>query len=374
MYRNCLRMLAIVGLALSSIIYNYAAASPFKAGKESVKEWIKQYGFLTFETKTFLDQRDKKGAVEAMLGYIKERKDRSDESNLAYADTLFLMAEFNEDRFFARYLYQKAKEIYAEYPDQSLRVADSYEGLIWTYDYLEADRLKVIELLEKSVEIRKKAPYSPQYSASLRILAWFNELESNIDIAGELYNLALEKDLANLGFNDIRTILAFENYALFYIDYEDFLQAEAVLKEKKKLHESITNQDLYNLGRTESMLGWVTMRLGKESEAENYYLEALKNTNISLTGDAKETHYYSITALFDLVYFYTETKRPERAVPYYNRATQLLSYTGEEDIFQFIQEVEPEKMDEEFSGTFPWSNRAHLKGVRTLLTYLDKRR
>ena len=140
------------------------------------------------------------------------------------------------------------------------------------------------------------------------------------------------------------------------------------------MHESITNQDLYNLGRTESMLGWVTMRLGKESEAENYYLEALKNTNISLTGDAKETHYYSITALFDLVYFYTETKRPERAVPYYNRATQLLSYTGEEDIFQFIQEVEPEKIDEEFSGTFPWSNRAHLKGVRTLLTYLDKRR
>lgn len=352
------------------LLIPWAQAFSLTLTNDSAHLWQEQWHSYQVETnKLFTKYQDNYPMAQIIDSLFLNEYVPDENDALIYADFYALMGDFTLDRFLAQNYYLKANALLEKKGDQEALIASLLEKLLWTYDYLGKDQKKAITLLQESLEIREKLPYSYEYSAALRILAWFYELESNITTASKTYEKALDLDLQYLGFNDIRTVLAFENFALFYIDYEKYREAQEVLLTKKKLHQALTNRDYYNLGRTESMLGWVYMNLYEDKKAENNFLSALQNINQSLTGSALSSHYFSINALLDLVYFYSQVRQFDKALPFYRKAIGLLDY-DEEELFIFIQDASPDTFNNKFIGSFPWSNFTHLEGVKSLQDYI----
>ncbi len=280
-----------------------------------------------------------------------------------------------EDLLAARILYYEAERHYHLAENDAQR-ALVLENLIWTYNpILDEERKIMISLLEQAIELRRPLPYSPRQPESLRILASFYEEQLNILKASELYMRAFELDLYALGFDDIRTMLAMERLAMFQIRYGHFKSAEELLRRKLELHQKSRYPDIYYIGRTQAMLGWIHLQNGKIEVAERSYLAALKNINRGITRDPNQTHTASLPVLFDLVYLYTLEERYEVAEYYFTLALNELDRIDAGDARQYLESLTLgyEGAEGTVFGGFPWSIEAQMSGVEKMLRYQDQR-
>ncbi len=289
-----------------------------------------------------------------------------------YADALVKYANLEDDKLEARELLYQAKRILEALPNTELAIANILETLVWTYDFKNKDVLTVTQLLEDALAIRKKYPYTSQYSETLRILGWMYESRHLLSQADYYYSSALNQDLLNLGFSDIRTVLTMENLGLFYIDYNELPKAKRLLTEKLKLHNKLKQKDYYNIGRTESMLGWISLQENDPKSAEEYYINALKHVNQSLSQNQDEPHYYSISALFDLIMFYVSQNQYTKAIPYYDAIQKVLNESGGISVREYLGSMDINN-SETLSSSYPWAIREQLKNMQKFMLFIAKK-
>ncbi len=293
-------------------------------------------------------------------------------NNPAYLELLLKIAGLEKNKIAARTILTEAKLLTENDPENELLYAEVLENLIWTYDIENKDIQTVTALLEKAIEIRKKYPYTPDYSATLRILGWTYENRNLLSQAEYYYNFALNNDLKYLGFGDIRTVLAMENLAIFYIDFNQLEKAKRILDQKYENHLSSKTIDHYNLARTESMLGWVLLQTNQPAEAEEIYLSALENVNQSLTKSTEQLHYFSLSALFDLIYFYVSQNNFEKASEYYEKAQAVVAQTEGLGLKEYVGALGQSGM-EELASSYPWAIHAQYNSIQRLQEYLNNR-
>ncbi|MFD2722172.1 hypothetical protein [Ignatzschineria indica] len=106
-----------------------------------------------------------------------------------------------------------------------MEIADILVKLVWTFD-MATERLLIYDLLSQAKSILENHTYTPQYTEVLRNLAVYYETVNDFEKADANYKAALALDLQHLTTNDIRTILALENYASFYLKFEELEKAE----------------------------------------------------------------------------------------------------------------------------------------------------
>lgn len=318
----------------------------------------------------FIEQNDNYAAREyydrAIQEYTGVRKNKD------YLMLLLKVANLEKDKMAARTILTEAKMLVETDPKNELIYADVLEALVWTYDIENKDVQTVTNLLESAIAIRKKYPYTADYSATLRILAWTYETRGLLSQAEYYYNYALNSDLKYLGFGDIRTVLAMENLALFYIDFNELDKAKRILDQKYELHLANDPIDYYNLARTESMLGWVLVQTDRAKEAEAFYLSALKNVNQSLTKSTEQLHYFSLSALFDLIYFYVSQNNFEKAAKYYEQAQTVVAQTDGLSLKEYVGALGQSGM-EELASSYAWAIYAQYNSIQRLHEYMNNR-
>ncbi|WP_018122331.1 tetratricopeptide repeat protein [Wohlfahrtiimonas chitiniclastica] len=295
-----------------------------------------------------------------------------DQRNAIYVEALLKVAGLEKDKLVARALLLDAKTLIENDVANELLYANVLEALVWTYDIENKDIQTVTNLLETAISIRKKYPYNTDYGATLRMLAWTYETRNLLSQAEYYYNYALNNDMKYLGFGDIRTVLAMENLAQFYLDFGQFDKAKRILDQKYELHMSAKARDHYNLARTESMLGWILVQTGHPKAAETMYLDALKNVNQSLTKSADQLHYFSLSALFDLIYFYVSQDDFERALDYYEQAQTVVAQTDGLTLREYVGALGQSGM-EELASSYAWSIHAQYNSIQRLHEYLNSR-
>ncbi|WP_233491504.1 tetratricopeptide repeat protein [Wohlfahrtiimonas sp. G9077] len=295
-----------------------------------------------------------------------------DQRNAIYVEALLKSAGLEKDKLVSRALLLDAKTLIENDVANELLYANVLEALVWTYDIENKDIQTVTNLLETAISIRKKYPYNTEYGATLRMLAWTYETRNLLSQAEYYYNYALNNDMKYLGFGDIRTVLAMENLAQFYLDFGQFDKAKRILDQKYELHMSAKARDHYNLARTESMLGWILVQTGHPKEAEKMYLDALKNVNQSLTKSADQLHYFSLSALFDLIYFYVSQDDFERALDYYEQAQTVVAQTDGLTLREYVGALGQSGM-EELASSYAWSIHAQYNSIQRLHEYLNSR-
>lgn len=295
-----------------------------------------------------------------------------DQRNAIYVEALLKVAGLEKDKLVSRALLLDAKTLIENDVANELLYANVLEALVWTYDIENKDIQTVTNLLETAISIRKKYPYNTDYGATLRMLAWTYETRNLLSQAEYYYNYALNNDMKYLGFGDIRTVLAMENLAQFYLDFGQFDKAKRILDQKYELHMSAKARDHYNLARTESMLGWILVQTGHPKEAEKMYLDALKNVNQSLTKSADQLHYFSLSALFDLIYFYVSQDDFERALDYYEQAQTVVAQTDGLTLREYVGALGQSGM-EELASSYAWSIHAQYNSIQRLHEYLNSR-
>lgn len=295
-----------------------------------------------------------------------------DQRNAIYVEALLKVAGLEKDKLVSRALLLDAKTLIENDVANELLYANVLEALVWTYDIENKDIQTVTNLLETAISIRKKYPYNTDYGATLRMLAWTYETRNLLSQAEYYYNYALNNDMKYLGFGDIRTVLAMENLAQFYLDFGQFDKAKRILDQKYELHMSAKARDHYNLARTESMLGWILVQTGHPKEAERMYLDALKNVNQSLTKSADQLHYFSLSALFDLIYFYVSQDDFERALDYYEQAQTVVAQTDGLTLREYVGALGQSGM-EELASSYAWSIHAQYNSIQRLHEYLNSR-
>lgn len=295
-----------------------------------------------------------------------------DQRNAIYVEALLKVAGLEKDKLVSRALLLDAKTLIENDVANELLYANVLEALVWTYDIENKDIQTVTNLLETAISIRKKYPYNTDYGATLRMLAWTYETRNLLSQAEYYYNYALNNDMKYLGFGDIRTVLAMENLAQFYLDFGQFDKAKRILDQKYELHMSAKARDHYNLARTESMLGWILVQTGHTKAAETMYLDALKNVNQSLTKSADQLHYFSLSALFDLIYFYVSQDDFERALDYYEQAQTVVAQTDGLTLREYVGALGQSGM-EELASSYAWSIHAQYNSIQRLHEYLNSR-
>ncbi len=293
-------------------------------------------------------------------------------NNPEYLELLLKIAGLEKNKKAARTILTEAKLLTENDPKNELLYAEVLEALIWTYDIEDKDVQTVTTLLEKAVEIRKRNPYTPDYSTTLRILGWTYETRNLLSQAEYYYNFALNNDMKYLGFGDIRTVLAMENLAAFYIDFNQLEKAKRILDQKYENHLSSQTIDYYNLARTESMLGWVLLQTEDAEQAEAIYLSALEHVNQSLTKSTEQLHYFSLSALFDLIYFYVAQNNFEKALEYYEQAQAVVAQTDGLGLKEYVGALGQSGM-EELASSYAWAIHAQYNSIQRLQEYLNNR-
>lgn len=294
-----------------------------------------------------------------------------DKNSPIYAKALVKLADLEENPYLARFQYTNALDIYETHVGFDMEIADILVKLVWTFD-VTTERIVIYELLTSAKQILEKYSYSPQYTMVLRNLAIYYEAVNDFENADAHYQAALALDLEHLTTNDIRTILALENYAAFYLKFREYQKAKEILLFKLKLHEEAETPDYYNLGRTQSMLGWTYLQQKDLDEALHYYNAALGNINYSITKNRFMPHYYSLPAIFDLIYFFNVTEDPERGVPYFEVAQALLDGENEATILDYLKETPKEMIDLGRIVNYPWAATAEVEGLITMMYYIDE--
>lgn len=310
--------------------------------------------------------------IKARQYYVQAvKKGAEDKNSPYYAKALVKLADLEENPYLARFQYTNALDIYEALVGFDLEVADILVKLVWTLD-MSSERIVIYELLSKAKQIHEKHPYSPQYTEVLRNLAIYYETVNDFEKADANYKAALALDLQHLTTNDIRTVLALENYAGFYLKFHEYDKAEEILLFKLAAHEEVSPPDYYNLGRTQSMLGWTNLQQNDFEESLHYYNSALGNINYSITKNKFMPHYYSLPAIFDLIYFFVKTDEPDRAEPYLAVATTLLENENEGFILNYLKEADRDAISSEDIVNYPWAFEAEVDGLIAILNYLDQ--
>ncbi|GGZ91143.1 hypothetical protein DC083_01450 [Ignatzschineria ureiclastica] len=294
-----------------------------------------------------------------------------DKNSPIYAKALVKLADLEENPYLARFQYTNALDIYETHVGFDMEIADILVKLVWTFD-VTTERIVIYELLTSAKQILEKYSYSPQYTMVLRNLAIYYEAVNDFENADAHYQAALALDLEHLTTNDIRTILALENYAAFYLKFREYQKAEEILLFKLKAHEEAETPDYYNLGRTQSMLGWTYLQQKNLDDALHYYNAALGNINYSITKNRFMPHYYSLPAIFDLIYFFNVTEDPDRGVPYFEVAQALLEGENEAAILDYLKETPKEMIDLGRIVNYPWAATAEVEGLITMMHYIDE--
>lgn len=294
-----------------------------------------------------------------------------DKNSPIYAKALVKLADLEENPYLARFQYTNALDIYETHVGFDMEIADILIKLVLTFD-VTTERIVIYELLTRAKQILEKYTYSPQYTMVLRNLAIYYEAVDDFENADSNYQAALALDLEYLTTNDIRTILALENYAAFYLKFREYQKAEEILLFKLRAHEEAETIDYYNLGRTQSMLGWTYLQLKNYDDALHYYNAALGNINYSITKNRFMPHYYSLPAIFDLIYFFNITEDPERGVPYFEVAQALLNGENEASVLDYLKETPKEVIDLGRIVNYPWAATAEVEGLIAMMHYIDK--
>lgn len=318
----------------------------------------------------FVEQNDQYTARDYYDRAIQEYTGLKNNSD--YIHVLMKIANLEQEKFIARTYLLEAKSLLENDPQNELLYAEVLEALIWTYDIQNKDVQTVTSLLETAINIRKKYPYNSDYTATLRVLAWTYESRSLLSQAEYYYNYALNNDLKYLGFGDIRTVLAMENLGQFYIDFGQYDKALRILEQKYEAHLAAKVVDYYNLARTESMLGWVLLQSDHPKEAEAMYLNALKHVNQSLTKSPEQAHYFSLSALFDLLYFYVSQDNFEKALAYYEEAQTVVAQTEGLSLKEYVGALGQNGM-EELASSYAWSIQAQYNSIQRLQEYLNRK-
>lgn len=311
--------------------------------------------------------------IKARQYYIQAvKKGARDKSSPFYAKGLVKLADLEENPYLARFQYTNALDIYEKEQGYDLEIADILVKLVWTFD-MATERIVILELLTRAKQIHENHPYSPQYTEVLRNLGVYYETVNNFEKAEANYKAALALDLEHLTTNDIRTILALENYAAFYLKYKQYQKAKEVLLFKLDAHEKAESPDYYNLGRTQSMLGWANLQQREFDEALHNYNSALGNINFSITKNRFMPHYYSLPAIFDIIYFFINSHEPERAEPYFTVVVTLLESENEGYILNYLKEAERSDISPEDIIHYPWAAEAEIDGLIAMMQYLDQK-
>lgn len=295
----------------------------------------------------------------------------SDKTSPLYAKALVKLADIEDNFYLARFQYTNALDIYESHEGYDTEVADILVKLVWTFD-MATERIVIYELLTRAKLIQEKHDYTPQYTEVLRNLAIYYEIVNDFEKADAHYKAALALDLQHLTSSDIRTILALENYATFYLKFGEFRKAEEILLFKLNTHQSIDPPDYYNLGRTESMLGWTYLQLGDLGEALTQYNSALSNINFSISKNRAIPHYYSLPAIFDLIHFFVYVDDFPLAMSYYQLAESLLINEQEEDLLEYIENTDLEAIDFESIVNYHWAAETEVLGLKSILNYLQE--
>ncbi|MHC5226216.1 tetratricopeptide repeat protein [Ignatzschineria sp. LJL83] len=288
-----------------------------------------------------------------------------------YAKALVKLADMEDNFYLARFQYTNALEIYESHRGYDAEVADILVKLVWTFD-MATERIVIYELLTRAKQIQEKHDYTPQYTEVLRNLAIYYEIVDDFEKADAHYKAALALDLQHLTSSDIRTILALENYATFYLKFGEYRKAEEILLFKLDTHEAISPPDYYNLGRTESMLGWTYLQLDELSEALTQYNSALRNINYSISKNQSIPHYYSLPAIFDLVHIFVYLEDFPLAITYYDLAESLLINEQETDLLEYIQNTDLEEIDFDNIVNYHWAAETEVLGLKSILDYLQE--
>lgn len=309
--------------------------------------------------------------IKARQYYVRAIKaGATDKSSPFYAKALVKLADMEENAYLARFQYTNALDIYETLQGYDMEVADILVKLVWTLD-MASERIVIYELLTRAKQIHEKHSYTPQYTEVLRNLAVYYETIDDFERADANYKAALALDLQHLTTADIRTTLALENYAIFYLKYQEFTKAEEILRFKLEAHEAFTPPDYYNLGRTQSLLGWTYLQMNELEESLHHYNSALGNINYSITKNRFMPHYYSLPAIFDLIYFFVYTQEIELATPYFDIVTTLLAAENEDFILRYLQETPLEAIDFDKIVNYPWAAEAEIQGLMIILEYLQ---
>lgn len=295
-----------------------------------------------------------------------------DKQSPFYAKSLVKLADIEENAYLARFQYTNALDIYESLLGFDLEIADILVKLVWTFD-MATERIVIYELLTKAKAILENHAYSPQYTEVLRNLAIYYETVDNFEQADANYQAALAIDLQYLTASDIRTVLALENYASFYLKYHEYDKAEEILQFKLTSHQESSPPDYYNLGRTESMLGWTNLQQNDLDDALHYYNSALGNINYSITKNRFMPHYYSLPAIFDIVHFFIQTQEPERAEPYFPVILALLESENEEYILDYLKTADRAEITGEDIVHYSWAFDTEVDGIIALLEHLDQK-
>ena len=142
---------------------------------------------------------------------------------------------------------------------------------------------------------------------------------------------------------------------------------------KLDAHEKAESPDYYNLGRTQSMLGWANLQQREFDEALHNYNSALGNINFSITKNRFMPHYYSLPAIFDIIYFFINSHEPERAEPYFTVVVTLLESENEGYILNYLKEAERSDISPEDIIHYPWAAEAEIDGLIAMMQYLDQK-
>ena len=368
----CLKFMVLLLISISAV-YNYSFAQSKGAWNlriklaESYSEKIQisldAGDFFLDDNKLSLAKNFYESAVTMGNSFLK--------NSLPLAEALYKLANLQENKKLARNLYQRSLEIYeAQANPTDLHIASILESLILTFDYdgTEFDLAK--SSLERAIEIRKKNPEDQGLAETLRVLAWLYESHQDLNNAEKYYLQALNEEIKDLDESDIRVTLSMEKIAQFYLDTENYKKAEAFLWRKIKMHKRQPYIDLYNLGRTESMLGWTYFNLKYMKDAEKQYLNALANINKSMDKINSIPTTASLQALLDLVYFYVSQEKYESAKPYFDLAQKILTNNGETSLTEYAKSLEEELLSGEVS--YPWSAHEQINGIKLMIEYALK--
>ncbi|GBU10114.1 hypothetical protein AwWohl_12520 [Gammaproteobacteria bacterium] len=290
----------------------------------------------------------------------------------SYASALTKLANLQENKITARSLYQNSLDIYEElYGPRDLNNAHVLDDIVWTYDYSGSDTELAIDQIKRSIVIRRYHKDYQTLPANLRTLAWLYEIKNDYKKAETNYREALNIDLRILGFNDIRVILSMENLAQFFIDIGEFKKAEGVLWDKRKRHKAAKYIDYYNLGRSESMLAWVYLKLGKDGTAEYHFINALNNIKESMNDPSDSPSFPALPALLDLIAYYANKQQFDKARIYYDQAQNILSEAGDGSLADHAQFIENEILSGN-GASYTWSADYQIDGIRLMIDYALK--
>ncbi|HXH04438.1 MAG TPA: tetratricopeptide repeat protein [Candidatus Competibacteraceae bacterium] len=290
------------------------------------------------------------------------------EGDIRLANTLLKVGVLEEDKRKARQLFTRAlliqeRVLGSEHPD----LASTLEFLAWTYDYQGDAFDSAVELMKRAIEARRRGVNQDGLSDTIRLLGWLYEAKEQHALAERYYEEALAQDEKSLGANDIRTILAMENLAAFYMEQGEFVKAEKLLTRKLELHlQGEDAKDYYNLARTESALGWLRLKQGDHGAAERYFLQSLDHLNQAVGPEDSALH---IPMLLDLVYLYAIQQKYEQAKPYFRRVQEILQEDGEGTIEEHASALE-QSLQELGNRQLPWPTEAQALGIRLMLKYV----